>query len=322
MPSITHPNILLDALENGVMIIDEEGKIYYWNRWLEINTGHDNDDICGQKLQDLYPQIDYPTLQRKIRTTIRLNSPTFYDTTFQNRFISIKRMKISASLLPYMQLQVTISPYLSEHKMVMVSVYDISDLYELKIELQNKMAEIERLNALLEQENERVETLAVTDPLTTLYNRLKFDEVFRLMLLRENWEPNNTFAIILIDIDHFKKVNDTYGHLIGDRILVLVAEALRTTVRVGDIVARWGGEEFIVLIPNVNEKKALIAAEKLRSRIETMEIQQVPQVTASFGVTLYRKGDTQQQMLQRADEGLYQAKANGRNGIELVPSSF
>lgn len=322
MAAITHPNILLDALENGVMIIDEEGSIHYWNRWLEINTGHDNDEICGQKLQDLYPQIDYPTLQRKIRTTLRLNSPTFYDTTFQNRFISIKRMKISASLLPYMQLQVTISPYLNEHKMVMVSVYDISDLYELRIELQHKMAEIERLNVLLEEENKRVKTLAVTDPLTTLYNRLKFDEVFRVMLLRENWEPNNTFAIMLIDIDHFKKVNDTYGHLIGDQILVMVAEILRITLRVGDIVARWGGEEFIVLTPNVNESKALIAAEKLRSTIESMKIPNVTQVTASFGVTLYRKGDTQQKMLQRADEGLYQAKANGRNAIELIPPAF
>lgn len=83
-----------------------------------------------------------------------------------------------------------------------------------------------------------------------------------------------------------------------------------------------GGEEFIVLTPNVNESKALIAAEKLRSTIESMKIPNVTQVTASFGVTLYRKGDTQQKMLQRADEGLYQAKANGRNAIELIPPAF
>ena len=108
MVTIPYPNILLDALEIGVMIIDERFEVRYWNQWLEVNTSITASDIIGKNLHDFYPEIDYKVFSRKIRTTLRLQSPTFYDASLHNRFIEIPRTKITTSLLKNMQLQVTI----------------------------------------------------------------------------------------------------------------------------------------------------------------------------------------------------------------------
>lgn len=319
MTAINYPNILLDALENGVMILDEEMHIIYWNQWLEINSDYTCEWVIGQKLSDLYPSIDQRTLQRKIRTTLSLNTPTFYDTSFSNHFITIKRHKVSTSLVSEMQLQVTISPYLLSENLVMIAVYDISDLYELKIELQNKMAEIKRLNSLLEQENERVETLAVTDPLTRLFNRYKLNDVLENMIKRKHWTQDNSFALVIVDIDFFKKVNDTYGHQVGDAVLVTIANTLRETVRIGDFIGRWGGEEFVVILPNVDEKQALLAVEKLRYHIQEAKIEEIDRgITASFGIAIYTEGDTQEELIHRADNALYLAKESGRNCVKIA----
>jgi transcriptional regulator with PAS, ATPase and Fis domain len=129
--TLEYCNIVFDSLENGTLVVDEEGTVWAWNKWLEINTGISSEDIIGKNLEAFYPEIDYKGFKRKIRTTLRLNTPTFYDASLSNRFISISRNKITTSLLKTMQLQVTISPYIPQLKRVMVSIQDISDLHEL-----------------------------------------------------------------------------------------------------------------------------------------------------------------------------------------------
>lgn len=155
--SIQYPNILLDALEHGVMIVDEEFNVMYWNQWLEINTGHSYTEVVGQCLCKAYPELDYRTLQRKIRTTLRLNSPTFYDASLNNRFIPIKRNKVTTSMVSTMQLQVTISPYLPDQKLVMIAVVDISELHELKLRLQETIEKIAQLNLELRHDKQIID---------------------------------------------------------------------------------------------------------------------------------------------------------------------
>lgn len=310
--------IVFDSLENGTLIVDEKCIVRSWNKWLEINTGIISELIIGKNLEEFYPEIDYKGLQRKIRTTLRLNTPTFYDASLSNRFITIPRNKITTSLLTTMQLQVTISPYMPEMKRVMVSIYDISDLHELKITLQQKMAEIVHLNTILIEEQKRVETLSVTDFLTKLYNRQKFNDVFEMMLLRRHWNEKNSFGLIIIDIDDFKKVNDMYGHQRGDKVLITVANTLSSTTRMGDILARWGGEEFVVLVPDMDKETILFVAEKLRSAVENMNISEVGPITVSLGVSLFIKNDIEETMMHRADVALYKAKNNGRNRVEFI----
>lgn len=119
----------------------------------------------------------------------------------------------------------------------------------------------------------------------------------------------------MFDIDHFKKVNDTYGHDVGDYVLESISKIIKTSVRETDIFARWGGEEFLILCAEINIENTEILAEKLRESIGTYNFENVGNITASFGVTIYDEKDDRDTFLKRVDEALYEAKENGRNRV-------
>lgn len=165
-------------------------------------------------------------------------------------------------------------------------------------------------------DKKRLELLATTDPLTKLYNRYKFDKIFHMLSMRSHWKIGESFALVIADIDHFKRINDTFGHPRGDEVLIRIAEVFQKTLREGDILARWGGEEFIFLLPNVSDAQALIAANKLRVAVEQME-EEFP-LSVSCGVSLYYPGESFEELLSRSDAALYEAKENGRNRVEIA----
>ena len=176
-------------------------------------------------------------------------------------------------------------------------------------------AELSEINNILENKNKKYETMASTDPLTGLYNRFKFSELY-LSSYTAMVQRHNDMSMVLLDIDFFKRVNDTYGHNIGDQVLIQISHALLKTLRSIDIVCRWGGEEFIVLLPTASLENATILAEKLRANIEELEIDVAGKVTASFGVSQVAEGDMMQDAIERADKALYLAKNSGRNCIK------
>ncbi|HDR8086500.1 GGDEF domain-containing protein [Bacillus cereus] len=173
-----------------------------------------------------------------------------------------------------------------------------------------KCTEITELDEIY-QEQER---LAMIDSLTEIYNRLKFQQI-----LEVEWEKvirnDEKIAIILFDIDNFKTVNDTYGHDFGDLALIQLAELMKSKVEQQHVFARWGGEEFIILVRNTVEKEAFQVAESLRFFIETKQFTGISKLTASFGVALYEQGTTREELMQRADIALYEAKKNGKNQV-------
>ena len=120
----------------------------------------------------------------------------------------------------------------------------------------------------------------------------------------------------MFDIDHFKKINDTYGHTTGDIVLKEIAQVVTETIRKYDIVARWGGEEFVILVPNSKAEETALMAEKIRETIEKYAFTEAGTVTCSFGVTEYKDGDSIDSLVTRADEALYKAKEQGRNRVE------
>ncbi len=179
-------------------------------------------------------------------------------------------------------------------------------------EHQEKLSEI---NNILEDKNKKYEVMASTDPLTGLYNRYRFSEFYQSSYVAMQ-QRHNDLSLVLLDIDFFKRINDTYGHNIGDQVLIQVTHVLLRTLRNIDIVCRWGGEEFIVLLPAASLASASIIAEKLRISIETLEIDMVGSVTASFGVSQVLKGDEMRDAIDRADKALYLAKNSGRNCVK------
>jgi diguanylate cyclase (GGDEF)-like protein/PAS domain S-box-containing protein len=188
--------------------------------------------------------------------------------------------------------------------------------------LEGSMRDITERKKATEELKRLIELLAcqaATDPLTGISNRTKFNEGLNIEILRSK-RFSLPLSLIMFDIDHFKKVNDTYGHNIGDSALQFLAGLVDKVVRKNDIFARWGGEEFLVMVTNTGWHGAEIFAERLRSMIEKYDVPEVGHLTCSFGVAEFDYDDTDEVLINRADQALYRAKAGGRNRVESIPA--
>jgi len=175
--------------------------------------------------------------------------------------------------------------------------------------------ELNEINTILEHKNKEYEAMASTDSLTGLYNRKKFTELYKSSY-KTMTQRNNNMSMIMLDIDFFKKVNDTHGHNSGDNVLIQVSHAILKALRDTDIVSRWGGEEFLVLLPATDLDNAAYLAEKIRSNIQELKIDRVGHITASLGVSQVNKGDKMDDIIDRVDKALYLAKNSGRNSVK------
>ncbi len=162
-------------------------------------------------------------------------------------------------------------------------------------------------------DKKRVEELSITDQLTQLHNRMYLENSFNKEIKRSK-RYNHPFAVIMLDIDYFKEVNDTYGHDVGDRVLVMISKILSEHIRETDILGRWGGEEFLIICPHTDNEEAFVLAEKLRTAIEDYRFDTVGKKTCSFGISVFDLSDEgYREVVKRSDDALYRAKKNGRN---------
>lgn len=183
--------------------------------------------------------------------------------------------------------------------------------------LQSANLELGKVKNSLEEKNEMLRKLSITDSLTGLHNRAYLDEKLQEEFNRIDRHPEN-LSIILIDIDHFKRVNDQYGHQAGDEVLVRVADVLQNNIRSIDEIGRWGGEEFIIICPGSDESHSVQLAEKLRKILSKTKHTGVGRVTCSFGVASHGPGMILAQLIRNADEALYRSKAAGRNRVSGI----
>lgn len=172
-------------------------------------------------------------------------------------------------------------------------------------------------NRKLSMMNRALERLSITDKLTGLANRRKLDEVIESEIQRAQ-RFDHRLGVIMLDLDHFKQVNDTYGHQVGDKVLAELGELLRSQLRETDVAGRWGGEEFLVICPHTDESGVMTVAEKIWQALQVHSFPGAGRTTASLGVTSFRDGDEARNMIARADMALYSAKRNGRNRVELA----
>lgn len=183
---------------------------------------------------------------------------------------------------------------------------------EFKIDIQNLNIII--FNDVTDelQQISSLEEKASTDALTGLFNKGKFHEVLdKEIALAES--TKTPLSLVFLDIDHFKVVNDTYGHDVGDYILQTLATILDSTVRQGDFLARWGGKEFVITLQATTAEQATILAEKIRKNIEAYEFKSAGKQTVSLGVTEYIYKESEEEFIKRVDTALYAAKESGRN---------
>jgi diguanylate cyclase (GGDEF)-like protein/PAS domain S-box-containing protein len=167
------------------------------------------------------------------------------------------------------------------------------------------------------QMEKEIQRLAITDSLTQAYNRLKFQEIIRREMDRTK-RHDYPLSLLMFDIDHFKSINDTYGHNFGDYILKTLTQIVDRNLREVDYLIRWGGEEFLIITPDTNLRAAQILAERIREAIEKYRFNKDVKITVSFGVTQFNKVDTEDTFVKKADEALYKAKGKGRNCVEVT----
>lgn len=193
----------------------------------------------------------------------------------------------------------------------------------LKERLDASQSEIEKLR----QEVDRAREEAIADSLTGLVNRRGFDLALAACLAGMDVSGSGP-CLLIADIDHFKTVNDAYGHLFGDKVLRSVAQILKANIKGRDTAARYGGEEFVVLLPETELDGARVLAEKIRATIEKSRIrradnrQEVAQITVSFGVAGYCRGESAREFIDRADSALYVSKNRGRNRVTVAPAGL
>ncbi len=179
------------------------------------------------------------------------------------------------------------------------------------------ISEQKRMEEQLEAKNRRLEELSMKDYLTDLFNRRALIEKLDFEIKR-SMRRNSPFSVLMLDLDHFKLVNDTHGHQIGDKILIQLADLFKKSVREIDIVGRYGGEEFLIILPDCELNEAVKVAERIRSAVEAFEFESHIHMTISGGVAEYHTGSIED-LIAAADQYLYEAKESGRNRIEYLP---
>lgn len=253
--------------------------------------------------------------------------------------------KVISSLTGYIQ-SVAVSSAsfggkLDEYSKKIMAASDLKEIKDIQHNILTETLDIQKVNSAvrdqlaeteikLNQANEKILRLEQnlemarqeksTDPLTQLFNRRFFDEAIKKTIANfERYEEES--ALIMLDIDHFKKFNDTYGHHAGDQVLRTVSDITKESVRIGDIVARYGGEEFAVILSHASVKDAAKVAETIRKNIKEHEfgiVDKTVHATVSLGVADFAKGDTSQKVIERADKRLYKAKEGGRDCVVSV----
>jgi len=182
------------------------------------------------------------------------------------------------------------------------------------LDIRNKELELLRSELLIK--NEELQILSTIDGLTQIYNRMKINEKLEEEFFRAQ-RYQTKFAVILIDIDWFKLINDTYGHQVGDLVLFDIAQLMKERLRTTEQIGRWGGEEFLVVLPNTSAEEGYVLAERLRLEIVNYRFEVDKHLTCSFGVTEYLENDSLEQIIRKADEALYLAKEY-RNCTRIV----
>ncbi|GAA0827264.1 MAG: diguanylate cyclase [Marinomonas sp.] len=297
---------MLNHIDLGLVVVDQNYKITLWNSFMENHSGKSSSIAKDQSLFNLFPEIDKEWLQRKLDNVIALRTSIFISWEQRPYLFAFKSYRPITGLADNMYQNITLRPLANADgtvKHVCIAVYDVTDTATHK--------------QALSSANRQLEQLSKTDALTELHNRGSLEKALGIIFSAYQKKPSSTHSLVIADLDFFKKINDQYGHPIGDIVLKEVAKLMMASTRKGDFIGRYGGEEFVVLLPNTPSSGAISFCEKLRQKIEAMTIKTDKgdiKVTMSLGVAqLMEEDKTSSAWLVRADEALYKAKASGRN---------
>jgi len=412
---------LVHTLESGVILLDAELKVLFWNDWLATYTKVASSEAVGLPLDQLFPQVNRASLQRRLKAVLELDSPMFFDNLANNSFIPIRLRRMISPLYETMQQRVTMLPYDPKKRHVAIVIHDQTTVKETEDQLQTKITESQlqhnrnldlidaqvsmvtfdlrgsvrfcthrlakQLNITKEElssqtlkvfferfaldcpdspediwntirkgrdwhgefsipgwtkqavwlkgsiktdtsaqeiialfedisDQKLIQLIATQDPLTKISNRKAFSERLNHELgVAERYGSN--FTLGMIDLDKFKTLNDQHGHQSGDMVLIETSRVIKELIRDSDTFARWAGQEFILLFPQIDLVSTKITLNKVREALASHHFPEVGNLTASFGATAFRKGDSHNDIVERAEQALYRSKHAGRNRVTI-----
>ncbi len=298
---------MFQTVDVGLVVLTADYKIQVWNGFMENHSGLTPRQVRDRYLFDLFSEIDEEWLRRKCDPVILLKNRAF--TIWEQRpyIFKFRNYRPITGVADYMYQNSTIFPITDLRGVVThlcMIIYDVTDVATSRLEL-------ESMNGQLRQ-------LSKTDFLTELNNRGTWEDALSHEFKRLK-RSGHSSSLLMCDIDHFKRINDTYGHAAGDVVIKQVAQAVKKNLRETDIAGRYGGEEFAVLLVDTTADQALYFAERLRKTVENMQMefnQQLLKATISIGIAQFNADMTEyRQWIELADKGLYTSKADGRNRI-------
>lgn len=301
---------LMDMLQNidvGLVILDHDYKIQTWNSFMRNHSNLSASETIGENIFDIFSDIPRTWFQRKVDSVFMLNNRAF--TTWEQRpyLFKFSNNRPITGTADFMYQNITLIPLQSADGQVNhvgIIIYDVTDMAVSKQQLQNV--------------NTQLQSLSRTDMLTQLNNRGYWEECLNNEFKRIK-RTGHISSLVIFDIDHFKNVNDTYGHQAGDEVIRETARMLNENMRTTDIAGRYGGEEFTVILLDADAENAKIFAERLRTTIEACTIEyegMTIKYTVSLGIAeMNEEIGTYQEWLECSDKSLYYAKENGRNQV-------
>ncbi|TBU73622.1 diguanylate cyclase [Pseudomonas daroniae] len=300
---------IVQSIDVGVVVLDRDYRVEVWNSFMVNHSGRTAREASERSFFELFPEVEESWFRRKVESVATLGTPAF--TIWEQRpyLVRFKNYQPITGLEDFMYQNTTILPLQATNSRIehlCLIIYDVTSVAVNKRQLQSM--------------NDQFKHLSRTDRLTGLNNRGHWEEELKREHARHR-RYGSSASLVIFDIDHFKKVNDTYGHQAGDSVIQSLAKVVREQIRDTDIAGRYGGEEFVVLLPDVDAAGGRIFAERLRGVVERLQISHEGQVipfTISLGVAdLSRPSHDHQQLIEWADQALYSSKRNGRNQVTV-----
>lgn len=291
---------ILESINIGIVLIDRDFRIIEWNSWMATYSSKRPEDVIGQNIFEVYPELDRSCFNRGCKTVFTFGNLVFLSSKLHKFLFPFRLQGSYATLFEHMQQSCYLIPIKDEKGEIeglMINIHDVTE------------------NAVLER---HLKELSYVDGLTGVYNRRTFERRLMEEFTRHK-RTDSALGIIIFDLDHFKDVNDKYGHQFGDTVLQEIVKVCNARLRTEDFLARFGGEEFVCLLINQNVEQTALVAERLRKNVEETVISDgniCIKTTISLGISDSKYYESHEELLKAADEALYKAKRNGRNRVE------
>jgi diguanylate cyclase (GGDEF)-like protein len=297
---------IANKLNTGILIIDDQYNIVLWNRYLEIHANKKIDNVNGKSIFEIFPELPEKWFKRKVESVFQLNAQSFCSWEQRHHLFELQHTRPITTNSHFMAQNCTFLPLepKEDNQHVCILIEDVTDVCHYQTMLNKALEELAQANRI--------------DGLTQVFNRKHWEECLEKEFSRAR-RYQHGLALIMFDLDHFKLLNDTYGHLGGDKVLIETAKVISSLLRLGDLFGRYGGEEFAIILPNTDKTGALDVAERIRIAISKNVINfqdtQI-KVTASVGVAIINESDVRyEDLISNSDLALYDAKASGRNVV-------